>query len=99
MFAWLVAGSLIVAAPDAKEDRKLVDPPDGEWVEARHKGDDARLLEGGLPTFWRFGPKSFRLYGADDKHPVTIEAAYTQKGKTLEMDFGGHKAIWKVESN
>jgi uncharacterized protein (TIGR03067 family) len=97
-----VLAGLAVAQPAQKEERKSAKPPDGEWVEVRVELDGVAVPRPDFPTFWRFTPESFRLYSSDNR-PVTVQAAYFERGGMLEADFGVkkgpslRKAIWKLD--
>ena len=108
MFAWVIAGSLVVGAPALKDGRKSVEPPAGEWLEVDSTNvlndgrDSPRELRGS--RIWQFTADTRRVALSDGRAPVTQRAAYADNGGTLEAEFtvfGGQvvKAIWKVDGN
>ena len=107
MFAWIIAGSLVVGAPGLKEVRKPIDPPSGEW-EMRKQEYDGRVQDeykaGQSEKTMRFTPtKSVLVFF--DQFPREQPAAYYINGETLEIDLspdnpkGMRKGIWTIDGD
>jgi uncharacterized protein (TIGR03067 family) len=103
MYAWVIAGSLVIGAPALKDNRKPVQPPAGEWVVERFAlhGREFGFVKGDkcwfTPTSRRFARHEYVMYGDD-------RAGFFENAGTLEVDFtddkfGVRKGIWKVEGD
>jgi hypothetical protein len=106
MFAMVLAGSFVLAAPAPKEERRPDKPPPGQWVMERfeHDGEPMRpapsvaLTEKSL----RFGQEG----QPPDKQPTWAVSYFRVAGEGqadfvygARGDFPIQKAIWKVEDD
>jgi uncharacterized protein (TIGR03067 family) len=108
MFAWALAGTLVLGAPALKTDRKPAEPPAGEWTLVRLESGGIRADERSLPDQFtgRFTATRFRVtFTAHGGEFVGERAAWFRAGGTLEVDFvrddptRASKAVWKVEGD
>ena len=106
MFAWALAGTLVLGAPALKTDRKPAKPPAGEWTLVRLESGDIRADESSLPDQFtgRFTATRFQVTFTAHGHEFAGgRAAWFDAGGTLEVDFvrddphRAAKAVWKVE--
>ena len=100
MYAWVIAGSLVVGAPALKEKREPDKPPDGKWEMERfvHKGkswsvatlvwldETAFAYTDGALMYERYKPTFFRVGRERRADLATTPGSVSQ-------------AIWKVEDD